>query len=408
MKRRTRSATAPIAWAVGLIAWTTACTPVPDGAVSGSSHVPMWRTSWLVAPGTSERFALRAAPVAVGLQQPTAIDHAADGSGRLYVAEQPGTIRVVTRGEVDPEPFLDLRDRTACCGEQGLLGFTADPRFDDLGHVYVLYTDLAGDVVVARYTATPDGRRADPNSGAVVLRVPQPGDAHNGGGLAFGPKGHLYVGLGDGAFSIAPRRAAARTDVLLGKILRLDVRELPYRIPDDNPFAGVPGARGEIWALGLRNPWRISFDRGTGDLFVADVGQARWEEVDVVPAGVGGLDFGWPRMEGEVCLGACAGPVGEPPALVYGREHGCAVTGGFVYRGRTIPRLQGTYLFGDFCSGTIWGAWRDRGEWRHALVFDTDANLSTFGEDEAGELYFADFGLGAIYRIEGTEVAAAP
>ncbi len=177
-----------------------------------------------------------------------------------------------------------------------------------------------------------------------MLRVAQPGASHNGGALAFGPDGHLYVSLGDGAFSVAPRRAAERTDVLLGKVLRLDVRELPYRIPDDSPFAGVPGARGEIWALGLRNPWRMSFDRRTGDLYVGDVGQTRWEEVHRVPAGVGGLDFGWPRMEGVACVGACAGPTGEAPVLVYGRED--------------------------------------------------------------GELYFTDLGLGAIYRIDSDGAAA--
>lgn len=213
------------------------------------------------------------------------------------------------------------------------------------------------------------------------------------------------MSLGDGAFSIAPRPAAAGTDVVLGKVLRLDVRELPYRIPDDNPFVGQPGARGEIWALGLRNPWRMSFDRGTGDLYLGDVGQARWEEVHVAPAGVGGLDFGWPRMEGAACLGTCDESVGEPPAVVYGHDEGCAVTGGFVYRGPAIPRLHGTYLFGDFCSGTIWGAWLEAGAWQRALVFDTDATISTFGEDEHGEIYFADFGLGAIYRIESDDVA---
>ncbi len=402
----TLPATPLVLWLAALIALTSACTPVPDGAALGTTYVPMWRTSWVVAPGTSERFALRATPIAVGLVQPTAIGHAADGSGRLYVAEQHGTVRVLVGGEVDPEPFLDLRDQVSCCGEQGLLGFAADPGYADNAHVFVHYTDHTGDVVVARYTATRDGRRADAASGVVVLRVAQPAALHNGGMLAFGPDGHLYVSLGDGAFSVAPRDTAARNDVLLGKILRLDVRELPYRIPDDNPFVDVPGARGEIWALGLRNPWRMSFDRHTGDLYVGDVGQANWEEVDVVPAGVGGLDFGWPRMEGAMCRGVCTDPVGVPPAIVYGRDDGCAVTGGYVYRGREIPRLEGTYLFGDFCSGRIWGAWRQEGAWHRALVFETGTTISTFGEDEAGEIYFADYGLGAIYRIESDSAAA--
>jgi glucose/arabinose dehydrogenase len=400
---RTLHWTASIAWFVAFVALASACVPVPDDAALGSSYVRMWRTSWVVSPGTSERFALQATPFAVGLDLPTAIGHADDGSGRLFVAEQRGMVRVVVGGQIDADPFLDLRDRTSCCGEQGLLGFAVAPRFAEHGHVFVHYTDLAGDVVVARYTATGDGRRADPSSESVVLRVSQPGTTHNGGGIAFGPDGQLYVSLGDGTFSVAPSDAATRTDVLLGKVLRLDVRELPYRIPDDNPFVDVPGARGEIWALGLRNPWRISFDRRTGDLYVGDVGQARWEEIDVVPAGVGGLDFGWPRMEGAACRGMCSDDVGELPVVVYGREDGCAVTGGYVYRGRTLARLQGTYLFGDFCSGRIWGAWRHEGTWERMLVFDTDATISTFGEDEAGELYFADYGMGAIYRIEGSD-----
>jgi glucose/arabinose dehydrogenase len=264
--------------------------------------------------------------------------------------------------------------------------------------------------VIARYASTSEGRRADASSEEVVLRVPQPGATHNGGGIAFGPDGHLYVSLGDGSFSVPPRAAAARTDELLGKVLRLDVAELPYRIPADNPFVDTPGARGEIWVLGLRNPWRMTFDRHTGDLYLGDVGQNRWEEVDMLLAGVRGLDFGWPRMEGAACHGACTESVGELPVLVYGREDGCAVTGGYVYRGRAISDLFGTYLFGDFCSGRIWGATQSEGAWRRALVFDTSATISTFGEDEAGEIYFADYGLGAIYRIEsdGSGTTDAP
>ena len=210
--------------------------------------------------------------------------------------------------------------------------------------MYVGYTDLLGDSVISRYRTIDGGRRVDPASEAIVMRVAQPGPQHNGGALAFGHDGYLYASFGDGSFALVPKPTASRTDSLLGKVLRLDVRELPYRIPEDNPFANIDGAWGEIWALGLRNPWRISFDRLTGDLYVGDVGQSTWEEINMVPSGAGGLDFGWPVMEGPACRGSCTESVGEPPAVAYGRDLGCAVIGGYVYRGAAIPRLQGTAI----------------------------------------------------------------
>jgi glucose/arabinose dehydrogenase len=375
------------------------CAPAPQGAVVASIQVPLWRSSWRIDADDSLIFALRAVPYATGLELPTTIGHATDGSGRFYVAQQRGTIAVIEDGVVLPTPFIDLRDRTSCCGEQGLLGFATDPAFVTNGFVYVGYTDLSGDSVVARYRTIDGGRHADPGSEVIVLSVAQPGPAHNGGALAFGHDGFLYASFGDGGYAVAPKPTAGRTDTLLGKVIRIDVRELPYRVPRDNPLARVDGARGEIWALGLRNPWRMSFDRLTGDLYVGDVGQSRWEEINVVPSGVGGLDFGWPVMEGPACRNFCTEPVGEPPAVAYGRDVGCSVTGGHVYRGAALPRLQGTYLYGDFCSGRVWGARSSEGVWEHALIFDTAANISAFGEDEAGELYFTDYGMGVLYRI---------
>jgi len=381
------------------------CAPAPHGAVVANPQIPLWRSSWVVGAENSVSFGLRAEPYATGLELPTAIGHTSDGSGRLYVAQQRGTIAVIEGGVVLPTPFIDLRDRTACCGEQGLVGLATDPDFVTNGYVYVGYTDLLGDSVISRYRTIDGGRRVDPASEAIVMRVAQPGPQHNGGALAFGHDGFLYASFGDGSFALVPKPTASRTDSLLGKVLRLDVRELPYRIPEDNPFANIDGAWGEIWALGLRNPWRISFDRLTGDLYVGDVGQSTWEEINMVPSGAGGLDFGWPVMEGPACRGSCTESVGEPPAVAYGRDLGCAVIGGYVYRGAAIPRLQGTYLYGDFCSGRVWGAQHFEGAWEHALIFDVAANISAFGEDEAGDLYFTDYGMGVLYRIVDASVA---
>ena len=382
-----------------IIALLVSCVPVPEGAVAATPQIPLWRSSWEAAAHDAPSFGLRVEPHASGLELPTAISHAADGSERLFVAQQRGTIAVIEDGLVLPDTFLDIRQRTSCCGEQGLLGFAFDPAFVLNGRVYVMYTDLSGHSVIARYRTYQDRRRVDHASETIVLRVMQPGPTHNGGALTFGPDGFLYASFGDGSFAIRPSPTARRSDTLLGKVIRIDVSELPYRTPEENPFVGDPGARDEIWALGLRNPWRMSFDRLTGELYIGDVGQSTFEEVNVVPPGVGGVDFGWPVMEGLACRVACQGPVGEAPVLTYGRELGCAVTGGYVYRGAAIPHLRGTYVFGDFCSGRIWGAQRFDGAWEHALIFDVAANISAFGEDEAGELYFTDYGLGDLYRI---------
>ncbi len=345
-------------------------------------------------------------PFATGLERP--VDLADLGDGRILVLEQAGVIRQVSNGQVEPAPFMDLRDRVGSRGsEQGLLGIALDPAFDRNGFFYLNYTDQRGNTVVARYALTPDGRFGDPQSEVRLLYVEQPYANHNGGGLVFGPDGYLYIGLGDGGSAGDPQGRAQDPNTLLGKMLRLDVHSAqPYAIPADNPFASGSGGRQEIWALGLRNPWRYAFDPATGDLYIADVGQNRWEEVDYLPAGTPpGANFGWNYREG-------AHPFkGEPPAGLtlidpiweYGHDQGgCSITGGFVYRGQALPELQGVYIFGDYCSGQVWGLWRTpvSSTFQVLELMRTPANISAFGQDRQGELYLLDHRSGTIYRLE--------
>ena len=305
--------------------------------------------------------------------------------------------------------FLDVTPLIACCGERGLLSVAFHPRYAENGLFFVDYTNTGGHIVVARYRVSPaNPDAADPASGVVLLTIPHPEPNHNGGQLQFGPDGYLYVGTGDGGSADDPPCNAQRDDTLLGKILRLDVDQSAasppyYGIPPSNPFVSRAGARGEIWAKGLRNPWRFSFDRATGDLRIGDVGQTLREEVDFQPAASpGGEKYGWKLMEGSLCGGgggaSCPEPVPEcaaaglvRPVLEYSHVSGsCAVTGGYVYRGSRIPELSGRYLYGDFCSGRIWA------DGEPAIPFAP--GLTTFGEDLAGELYVATEG-GALYRI---------
>jgi glucose/arabinose dehydrogenase len=344
-----------------------------------------------------------------GLDNPVAITHAGDGTGRLFITLQGGLILVHDGAGLRDEPFLDIRTLVSCCGEQGLLSVAFHPRHAENGVFYVNYTDDTGATVVARYTVFPgDPDRADPGSAAVLLTVPQPFTNHNGGQLQFGPDGYLYIGMGDGGSGGDPLDNAQRLTTLLGKMLRIDVDGgVPYAIPPDNPFRGSPPARPEIWASGLRNPWRFGFDRATGDLFIGDVGQGAWEEIDYQPAGSpGGENYGWRLMEGAHCFNPSSGC--NPgtltlPILEYGHALGCSVTGGYRYRGAGIPAIQGQYLFSDWCSGRIWGASPDGGgTWRARELLASGRNVVAFGEDGAGELYLAHRpvgGPGAIYRI---------
>jgi glucose/arabinose dehydrogenase len=342
-----------------------------------------------------------------GFDRPVGIAHAGDGSGRLFIVERGGAVWVARGATVLDEPFLDISDRIeASGGEQGLLGLAFPPGYEAKGHFYVNYT-RAGDgaTTVARYSVTADQDLADPASEEVILTVEQPFSNHNGGHLAFGPDGYLYIGLGDGGSGGDPLGNGQSTGTLLGKVLRIDVEsgEAPYVIPADNPFVGVPGAREEIWALGLRNPWRFSFDRGTGDLYIGDVGQSSYEEADYqAAASLGGENYGWNIMEGAHCFGRdeCDRAGLTPPVAEYAHDGvDCSVTGGYVYRGEDGTGLTGIYFFGDFCSGRIRGLRPDGASWESTVLLDSGLLISTFGEDESGELYLADYSGGGIYRV---------
>jgi glucose/arabinose dehydrogenase len=320
----------------------------------------------------------------------------------VFIVEQVGVIRILQDGQVLDPPFLDLRDRVgAQSNEQGLLGLAFHPDYAANGYFFVNYTDFRGDTHLARFQRADDPNRADPGSEMELLTVRQPYPNHNGGGLVFGPEGNLYAGLGDGGSAGDPQGNGQATDTLLGKVLRLDVNVEPYGIPADNPFVNG-GGRPEIWAYGLRNPWRLAFDGQTGDLYIGDVGQNAWEEINFQPAGApGGLNYGWVYREGRHPY------QGNPPAdlsLVepvaeYDHGQGCSVTGGVVYRGAELPAWQGVYLYGDYCTGRVWGLLRGAdGGFQNAFLFATDARISSFGVDEAGEVYLVDLG-GNVYRL---------
>ena len=354
---------------------------------------------------------IRLKSIASGLEKPVAITHARDGSGRLFITEQGGKIRIFKGSRVLATPFLDISSRVSTGAEQGLLSVAFHPKYKTNGFLFVNYTDRAGDTVIARYKVSSNNPNiADRGSRKVILKIGQPFSNHNGGQLQFGPRdGYLYVGMGDGGGAGDPGNRAQNLKHLLGKMLRINVNDFtgpaPYTIPANNPFVNTAGARKEIWALGLRNPWRFSFDRATGDLFIGDVGAGKWEEVDLQShASRGGDNYGWRRMEGKHCYNPLAGcKTGRLrlPILEYGHSQGQAITGGYRYRGSKIPGLRGKYLYGDFGSGRIWGATLASGRWRSTQLRATNYAISTFGEDQAGEIYLADYFGSAIYKIVG-------
>lgn len=334
--------------------------------------------------------------VASGLERP--VDLQPDGVGNLYIVEKLGHIRLfqdAEDGQVSETPFLNIEDRVNDnSNEMGLLGLAFHPNYSQNGFFYVNYTGSGGNTFISRFQA--NGDTVDPNSEVILLTVDQPFPNHNGGVVTFGPDGYLYLGLGDGGAAGDPFGNGQSLDTLLGKILRIDVDSAePYAIPPDNPFGD------EIWAYGLRNPWRISFDTSTGDLYIGDVGQNAWEEIDFLPAGsAGGANFGWDYREGAHDYEG-NGPDGliDPVAEYSNPEDGCSITGGFVYRG-SMPEWNGIYLYGDYCAGSVWGLIKPEagGEWQNQLLFQVNARITSFGQDEAGELYIIDDG-GEILRL---------
>jgi len=378
-----------------------AVTPQPDRSSSSSPSPEVSRR-----PSQREfdpaAIDLDLEPVAEGLDSPLGVTHAGDGSGRLFIVEQTGAIRVMRDGEILDEPFLDVSGIIVAGGEQGLLGLAFHPDYARNGRFFVDYTDVNGHTAVAEYGVSDDPDRADQDSARTLLQVDQPFSNHNGGQLGFGPDGFLYVALGDGGSAGDPDGNGQNTDVLLGKLLRLDVDSGdPYGIPADNPFANG-GGEPEIWAYGLRNPWRFSFDSGTDQLWIADVGQGEFEEINRRPAAAGGLNYGWDQMEGRECYeGSDCDPNGMiVPISGYNHDLGCSVTGGYVYRGNDFPELRGGYLFGDYCSGVIWAIDASANEFTEPVeLMSSGLSISSFGPDEAGELYLTDLAAGRLLRV---------
>jgi glucose/arabinose dehydrogenase len=334
--------------------------------------------------------------VASGLSFPLYLTAPVGDLARLFVVEKTGGIRIVKNGVLLPDRFLDVSSQVSSGGEQGLLGLAFDPDYATNGRFLIHYTDLAGNTVLSRFQVSADRDRADPASEQVILTATQPASNHNGGQVAFGPDGFLYLGLGDGGLSGDPENRGQDLSELLGSILRIDVRTGdPYAVPPDNPFVGQPNARPEVWSYGLRNPWRFSFDRANGDLYIADVGQSQLEEVDISTAADGagrGINYGWSIMEGSQCFrgSGCDRTGLTLPALEYSHREGCSITGGYVYRGSAIPEIQGHYLYSDFCQKWVRsfryvdGVAGEEASWP---TLSTGGTIVSFGEDPAGELY---------------------
>ncbi|MGQ0572471.1 MAG: PQQ-dependent sugar dehydrogenase [Armatimonadota bacterium] len=342
--------------------------------------------------------------MATDLSDPVFVTHAGDRSGRLFVVEQPGVVRIIRDGRLLSAPFLDIRRRVTSGGEMGLLSVAFHPRYASNGRFFANYTSETGGLktVIAEYHVSPGNADVAGATERVLLEIAQPFQNHNGGLNLFGPDGMLYIGMGDGGSAGDPFNNGQRMEALLGKLLRIDVDGgSPYRVPPDNPFVGRAGARPEIWALGLRNPWRFSFDRAIGRLFLADVGQNAWEEIDLIERGG---NYGWNIMEGAHCFRPATGcnTAGlRLPIAEYGRSGGCSVTGGYVYRGSRLPDLAGRYLFGDYCSGRLWSLHEtSSGRWTMTQLMDTGLRISSFGEDQNGEVYLVDHS-GGIHLLTG-------
>jgi glucose/arabinose dehydrogenase len=343
---------------------------------------------------------------------PILVTNAGDGSNRLFVVEQGGRIKIIDGSTAIATPFLDIHTRVSCCGERGLLGLAFDPAFETNRRFFVDYTDKNGDTIIASYRAsTTDPNRASTTQ-TLVLKIDQPYANHNGGMLAFGKDGYLYIGMGDGGSSGDPGNRAQNKNSLLGKILRIDINHVTstrkYSNPPTNPFVGKAGSD-RVWAYGFRNPWRFSFDRTTGDLWVGDVGQDRYEEVDrsTKAGGAGkGRNYGWRQLEGNVCYkpsSGCSKTGKSHPIATYSHSKGCAVVGGYVYRGSAYPAMAGAYLFGDYCSGRIWALQANGASSQTAVqLLSSGMMISSFGEGESGTLYLTDLAGGGVYQVVGS------
>ena len=384
---------------IGVIAALLLCLPT----IGQSADTLITRES------TPDAAAMQLTAVATGFNRPIYATHAGDGTGWLFVLEQSGKIWILEDGARRPVPFLDVSELispialTQRYTEQGLLGLAFHPDYASNGTFFINYTDHAGSSIVARYQVMPNQPYlADPSSGQIIFKLNQPYANHNGGHIDFGPDGYLYIALGDGGAANDPLGAGQNRQLLLGTILRLDIDSaFPYAIPPDNPFVNDAAALDEIWAYGLRNVWRFSFDRATGDMYLADVGQNQWEELNYQPADSrGGENYGWNVYEANTIFAGGSAPNHIAPFFAYSHSLGCSVTGGYVYRGDAIADLQAAYLFGDFCTGRIWASWRDSSlTWQTIELMKTNMAISSFGEDEAGEVYVIDYA-GALYRFE--------
>ncbi|MEJ2011156.1 MAG: PQQ-dependent sugar dehydrogenase [Anaerolineales bacterium] len=366
-----------------------------DATAPAEASAPSSTPQPVIPPASSAVWA----QVADGFSRPVFVTHA--GDSRLFVVEQRGMIWILQDGQRLPDPFLDIRSRVNDRGnEQGLLGLAFHPRYTENGYFYLDYTGTGGTTHIVRYQIGEDPNRAEASSEMTLLLIDQPYANHNGGMLAFGPDGYLYIGAGDGGSAGDPQGNGQRLDTLLGKILRIAVDGgEPYSIPPENPYA-AGGGRPEIWAFGLRNPWRFAFDSLTGDLYIGDVGQNSIEEIDFQPAGApGGRNYGWNLREGSSAYAGGTAPDLIEPVAEYDHSMGCSVTGGVVLRDPNLPTWSGVYLYGDYCSGRIWGLRADgSGGWLHAALWSTSFQISSFGMDMDGRVYLVDLN-GSIQRL---------
>jgi len=365
-----------------------------------------------------------------GLHKPIYLTAPENSSDTLFIVEQHGVVQRLINGEVATSALLNIRNRVhqpkMPGDERGLLGFALHPQFSKNGRIFVNYVNKKDSTVIAEYKVDPKTRIADEKKEKIILKFQQPYSNHNGGQLAFGPDGFLYIAVGDGGYAGDPHENGQNIETIFGTILRIDIDgKTPYEIPVDNPFLNEKKAKGEIYWYGLRNAWRFSFDANTGDLYIGDVGQSSWEEIDYLPAKSPGANFGWNKMEGAHCY-----PPGEDcekdglvlPIFEYPNNanfmktligwdqndaQGCSVTGGYVYRGSQIPELYGHYIFGDYCTGKVWsfivknGISQNFAEWK-INGLEKDLYLSSFGEDGKGELYIVNH-TGSIYKISGVK-----